>query len=168
MTRSACEGPCHAATVAHRPSAIRHLPSAICQGGPPWPKNIIITTDKTNSSIHKAAPLNGTRHGAGRDRALPGPLIAIGPPIKDGFYYDFDLGSDPDGGLKTFAPEDLEAIEKRMRQIVSGRHPFVRSEVSADEAKRIFADQTLQDRPDRRAGEGRRGRVRRVDGRNRR
>jgi threonyl-tRNA synthetase len=72
---------------------------------------------------------------------FPDALIAIGPPIKDGFYYDFDLGRDPDGSLKTFAPEDLEAIEKRMRQIVSGRHPFVRSEVSAAEAKKIFADQ---------------------------
>ncbi|MEJ5198656.1 MAG: threonine--tRNA ligase [Anaerolineae bacterium] len=72
---------------------------------------------------------------------FPDALIAIGPPIKDGFYYDFDLGRNPDGSLKTFSPEDLEAIEKRMRQIVAGRHPFVRSEVSAEEAKRIFADQ---------------------------
>jgi len=72
---------------------------------------------------------------------FPDALIAIGPPIKDGFYYDFDLGRDPDGSLKTFSPEDLEALEKRMRQIVAGRHPFVRSEVSAAEAKEIFADQ---------------------------
>jgi threonyl-tRNA synthetase len=72
---------------------------------------------------------------------FPDALIAIGPPIKDGFYYDFDLGRSPDGSLKTFAPEDLEAIEKRMRQIVSGKHAFVRSEVSAVEAKQIFAGQ---------------------------
>jgi len=72
---------------------------------------------------------------------FPDALIAIGPPIKDGFYYDFDLGRNPDGSLKTFTPEDLEAIEKRMRQIVAGRHPFIRSEVSAAEAKRLFANQ---------------------------
>jgi threonyl-tRNA synthetase len=72
---------------------------------------------------------------------FPDALIAIGPPIEDGFYYDFDLGRNPDGSLKTFSPEDLEAIQKRMRQIVGGRHPFVRDEVSAEEAKRIFADQ---------------------------
>ena len=72
---------------------------------------------------------------------FPDALIAIGPPIKDGFYYDFDLGRSPDGSLKTFAPEDLEAIEKRMRQIVSGKHPFTRSEISAADAKQLFKDQ---------------------------
>lgn len=72
---------------------------------------------------------------------FPDALIAIGPPIKDGFYYDFDLGRNLDGSLKTFAPEDLEAIEKRMRQIVSGKHPFVRNEVSAADAKQLFKDQ---------------------------
>ena len=72
---------------------------------------------------------------------FPEAHIAIGPPIKDGFYYDFDLGRNPDGSLKTFAPEDLEAIEKRMRQIVAGKFPFIRQEVSAAEAKKLFADQ---------------------------
>ncbi len=72
---------------------------------------------------------------------FPDALIAIGPPIKDGFYYDFDLGRNPDGSLKTFSPEDLEAIEKRMRQIVSGKHAFTRSEISAADAKLLFKDQ---------------------------
>lgn len=67
--------------------------------------------------------------------------IAIGPPIKDGFYYDFDLGREADGSLRTFAPEDLETIEKRMRQIVAGRHPFTKRVVSADEARALFRDQ---------------------------
>ena len=62
---------------------------------------------------------------------FPEAKIAIGPPIKDGFYYDFDLGRSEDGSLQTFAPEDLEAIEKRMRQIVAGKYPFRRQEVSA-------------------------------------
>jgi threonyl-tRNA synthetase len=73
--------------------------------------------------------------------SFPEAKIAIGPPVKDGFYYDFDLGRDEDGSLRSFTPEDLAAIEKRMRQIVSGRHEFQREEISAAEAKQFFADQ---------------------------
>ncbi len=72
---------------------------------------------------------------------FPQAKIAIGPPIKEGFYYDFDLGREADGSLRTFAPDDLEAIEKRMRQIVSGRHPFVKRVVAADEARALFSSQ---------------------------
>src|SRR3954451_10476686 len=43
----------------------------------------------------------------------PGPRYAIGPPIEDGFYYDFDL---PDG--QRFVEDDLARIEARMRQII--------------------------------------------------
>jgi threonyl-tRNA synthetase len=60
--------------------------------------------------------------------------IAIGPPIADGFYYDFDLP-------RALTPDDLEAIEKRMRQIIAGRHPFQRQEVSAGQARAQFPDQ---------------------------
>jgi len=60
--------------------------------------------------------------------------IAIGPPIENGFYYDFDLP-------RALTPEDLEAIEKRMRQIIAGRYPFEKQVVSAKKAKEVFADQ---------------------------
>lgn len=60
--------------------------------------------------------------------------IAIGPPIEDGFYYDFDLP-------RQLSTDDFEGIESRMRQIIAGRHPFVRREVSADEARAQFNDQ---------------------------
>ncbi len=60
--------------------------------------------------------------------------IAIGPPIENGFYYDFDLP-------RSLTPEDLEKIEARMRQIIGENLPFVRKEVSAEEAKQQFADQ---------------------------
>jgi len=60
--------------------------------------------------------------------------IAIGPPIENGFYYDFDLP-------RALVPEDLKAIEKRMRQIIAGQHPFEKAVVSAEEAKSMFADQ---------------------------
>ena len=65
---------------------------------------------------------------------FPGARIAIGPAIEDGFYYDFDLP-------RTLTPEDLEKIEKRMRQIIAGNHPFERRVLSADEAREIFRDQ---------------------------
>jgi threonyl-tRNA synthetase len=71
----------------------------------------------------------------------PEAKIAIGPPIETGFYYDFDLGKDKDGKARSFSPEDLEAIEKRMRQIIAGKHNFQYREVSADEAKELFAAQ---------------------------
>jgi len=59
---------------------------------------------------------------------------SIGPPIENGFYYDFDLP-------RNLTPEDLKAIEKRMRQIIAGKHPFEKKVVSAEEAKQVFADQ---------------------------
>jgi threonyl-tRNA synthetase len=71
----------------------------------------------------------------------PEAKIAIGPPIDTGFYYDFDLGKDDAGKSRTFSPEDLEQIEKRMRQIIAGRHLFAYREVSADEARQLFHDQ---------------------------
>ena len=65
---------------------------------------------------------------------FPEGKIAIGPPIEDGFYYDFDLP-------RPLTPEDLEVIEKRMRQIISGKHPFEKEVISADEARQLFRDQ---------------------------
>ena len=60
--------------------------------------------------------------------------IAIGPPIADGFYYDFDLP-------RPLTPEDLEEIEKRMQKVFSEGHEFTRRELSAEEAREIFKDQ---------------------------
>ncbi|WKZ41033.1 MAG: threonine--tRNA ligase [Anaerolineales bacterium] len=65
---------------------------------------------------------------------FPDGKVSIGPPVENGFYYDFDLP-------RNLTPEDLQAIEKRMRQIVQGKHEFKKTVVSADEAKKIFADQ---------------------------
>ncbi len=65
---------------------------------------------------------------------FPDAGIAIGPPVENGFYYDFDLP-------RALTPEDLGDIEKRMRKIISGNFPFVRREVSADEARQLFHDQ---------------------------
>ena len=72
---------------------------------------------------------------------FPDAKLAIGPPIDDGFYYDFDLGVAGDGKPRSFSPDDLEAIEKRMRQIVAGKHEFNYREISADEARELFRNQ---------------------------
>ena len=64
----------------------------------------------------------------------PGAKYAIGPPIEDGFYYDFDLPT-------SLGPEDLERIDRRMREIVSAGQPFRRQELSRNEALALFADQ---------------------------
>ena len=71
----------------------------------------------------------------------PDAKLAIGPPIENGFYYDFDLGTDSDGKPLAFSPEDLETIEKRMRQIVAGKHEFDYREISPDEARELFKNQ---------------------------
>jgi threonyl-tRNA synthetase len=65
---------------------------------------------------------------------FPEATFGIGPPVEDGFYYDFAL---PDGA--TFTPDDLESIDTRMREIIDERQPFVRDEIPAGEAREIFA-----------------------------
>jgi threonyl-tRNA synthetase len=65
----------------------------------------------------------------------PGATFSIGPPIEDGFYYDFDL---PDG--QTFSDDDLERISAKMKEIVGRKQPFIRSEIQREEADQLFAD----------------------------
>ncbi|TEU00891.1 MAG: threonine--tRNA ligase [Anaerolineales bacterium] len=60
--------------------------------------------------------------------------IAIGPPIEDGFYYDFDLP-------RPLTPEDLESVEARMMEIIASDFEFQREVLSAEEAHERFADQ---------------------------
>jgi threonyl-tRNA synthetase len=66
-------------------------------------------------------------------RLFPDAKVAIGPAIKDGFYYDFDIE-------RTFTPEDITAIEKEMERIVRKNSPFVRKEMAKDEALRLFEE----------------------------
>ena len=63
---------------------------------------------------------------------FPTTKLGIGPPIKDGFYYDFDVE-------RPFTPEDLAALEKRMVEIIKAGQRFVRRVVSEDEAVRELA-----------------------------
>lgn len=68
---------------------------------------------------------------------FPDGKVAIGPPIEDGFYYDFDLP-------RPLTPEDLEVFEKRMREIIQGNYEFKKRVVSADEARKIFSRQPFK------------------------
>src|SRR3974390_179350 len=63
----------------------------------------------------------------------PGTQVTIGRVIENGFYYDF-FRNEP------FTPEDLSAIEKKMREIIARDKPFTKEVWSRDEAKRVFAD----------------------------
>ena len=66
-------------------------------------------------------------------RLYPEAKVTIGPPIENGFYYDFDY--DPG-----FTPEDLERIEKEMKKIIEEDHPFERVELPKTEAEKLFKD----------------------------
>jgi threonyl-tRNA synthetase len=81
---------------------------------------------------------------------FPEAKLAIGPPIDDGFYYDIDIG-------RPFAPEDLERIEARMRELSKRNEPIERVEIPRDEAIRKYKEagekyklELLQEIPDAR------------------
>jgi len=65
---------------------------------------------------------------------FPGAKFGIGPAIKDGFYYDFDLP-------RPLIPDDLPVIEAKMKEIVAANLPFSREEVAKEKAKKLFATQ---------------------------
>jgi threonyl-tRNA synthetase len=65
---------------------------------------------------------------------FPEAKLGIGPPITNGFYYDFDV-------QRPFTPEDLEQIEARMRKIIKERQRFARRVVSDDDARQELADE---------------------------
>ncbi|MFL5822465.1 MAG: threonine--tRNA ligase [Solirubrobacteraceae bacterium] len=107
----------------------RELPSA--NGEPP---KLEIVTDRSgddalwlirHDAAHVLAESVMERH--------PGVKISIGPPIEDGFYYDFEF---PDG--VTVSDADFEEIEARMREHIQADEPFVREDVPVQEALERF------------------------------
>jgi threonyl-tRNA synthetase len=85
-------------------------------------------------------PLRKMRHSAAHVMAeavmdiFPDAKLAIGPPIADGFYYDFDLP-------RSLTPDDFAAIEQGMKERIAAKSPFVKRIVSRDEARTFFKDQ---------------------------
>ncbi len=82
-------------------------------------------------------PLQRMRHSAAHVMAeavqelFPGAQFAIGPAIEDGFYYDMALP-------RAVTPEDLPAIEERMRASIAANHPFVQSRWPREQALEYF------------------------------
>lgn len=64
-------------------------------------------------------------------RVFPDAGLAIGPPIEDGFYYDFALP-------RTLTDDDLKRIAKEMQKIIKGEHDFVRHEIAPEAAVEHF------------------------------
>src|SRR5512137_1211098 len=99
----------------------------------------VVMSDKPQEK-YEESELYRIRHSAAHVMAqavlemFPEAKYTIGPPIENGFYYDFDLP-------RSLTPEDLQKVEKRMRQIIAGHHKFIRRVVSADEARQIFEGQ---------------------------
>src|SRR5436853_640336 len=108
----------------------RPLPDA--DGG--GPRKLEIVTDRSGEEA-----LELIRHDAAHVLATavmelyPGVKISIGPPIENGFYYDFDF---PEGTHVSEA--DFDAIEAKMREHVAADEPFVREDVSAGDALERF------------------------------
>ena len=68
---------------------------------------------------------------------FPDAKFGIGPSIEEGFYYDFQLP-------RNLTPEDLPALESKMAEKIREDRPFIRSEITKEEAKQIFADQPFK------------------------
>lgn len=106
-------------------------------------------------SIHSKRGLEILRHSAAHVMAqavrelFPTVKLTFGPSTETGFYYDFDYD-------RPFTPQDIEKIEKRIAEIVEKDFPFIRQEVSKQEAVRIFQEmgetykvEHLEELPDR-------------------
>jgi len=95
------------------------------------PAQLAIFTNKTPEG------LDLVRHDAAHivasvvQELFPGTQVTIGPTTEDGFYYDFARD-------KPFTPEDLELIEKAANEEIKKDHPFVRQEVTKDQALELF------------------------------
>jgi threonyl-tRNA synthetase len=99
--------------------------------------SLAILTDRDPESLdvlrHSAAHVLAT---AVRE-IFPGAGIGFGPPIEDGFYYDFEVP-------RPFTPDDLERVEARMGEVAKADYPFVREVVDRATAQRRFADDPLK------------------------
>jgi threonyl-tRNA synthetase len=70
-------------------------------------------------------------------QAFPEAKLGIGPPVENGFYYDFQVD-------RAFTPEDLKAVESRMRDIVKQGQRFVRREVTDADARAELAHEPFK------------------------
>ena len=104
-----------------------------------------LTGTETVEAVHIDSPdgLNILRHSAAHvlaqavQRINPQANLGIGPPITDGFYYDFGVD-------QPFTPEDVKAIDKEMQRIIREGQRFTRRVVTDDEARIELADEPFK------------------------
>ena len=100
--------------------------------------SLAILTEKDPDALERPAALARPTSWLRRSgSSFRGPGSASGPPIEDGFYYDFQVD-------RPFTPEDLEKIEVKMARSTAKDYPFVREVVDRAEANRRFADDPLK------------------------
>ncbi len=125
-------GLARAALAARVDGAVRDLDRPVEQNA-----SLSILTDRDPDALevlrHSSAHILAT---AVRE-LFPGAGIGFGPPIEDGFYYDFQVD-------RPFTPEDLERIEQKMAEVAKRDYPFQREVVDRAEANRRFADDPLK------------------------
>jgi threonyl-tRNA synthetase len=126
--RAIGEGLARAALAVKQNGRVLDLSAPLADGEP-----IEIVTSKSPEALelvrHDAAHVLATAV----MELYPGVKISIGPPIEDGFYYDFEF---PPG--VTVSEHDLPALEERMRAHVAADEPFVREDVGTDAALERF------------------------------
>jgi threonyl-tRNA synthetase len=92
---------------------------------------------------YRRSPLYAKRHSVAHLLAkavlerFEGAVLGVGPPIRDGFYYDFELP-------RSVTPEDLEALEARVRELIGAGVAFEREDIDVEEARRRFSQQPLK------------------------
>ena len=110
-----------------------------------WDLDRPLEADTTLSIVTERDPdaLEVLRHSSAHIMAtavrelFPSAGIGFGPPIEDGFYYDFQVD-------RPFTPEDLARIEAKMAEVAARDYPFTREVVDRTEANRRFADDPLK------------------------
>jgi threonyl-tRNA synthetase len=101
-------------------------------------ETVEIVTDKSTEALDILRHSSAHVMAEAVTQLFPMAKVAIGPSIEDGFYYDFDVP-------RPFTPEDLEAIEQRMRDIIAEAQPFQRAVLDRVEALDAFKEEPYKE-----------------------
>src|SRR2546425_3915478 len=99
--------------------------------------SVELLTDKHPQALDVLRPSSAHVLATAVRQLFPHAKMGFGPPIEDGFYYDFEVPT-------PFTPEDLARIEAKMAEVTAADYAFVREEVNRAEAKRRFTDDPLK------------------------
>jgi threonyl-tRNA synthetase len=93
---------------------------------------VLTFSEKEGKAVYRHSASHIMAHAV--KELFPDAKLAIGPATEDGFYYDFDLD-------RHFTPEDLDSIEKKMKEIIKKNSPFVRKTLKKADALELFKKQ---------------------------